>query len=106
MLLHGSPFVAILLLQSYGNYPPTTCLHTISASHLRMPNDAMNIWIVIYLVRQESNDYKTTVWTERHSFTAHQGLPGSFLNTNQSTVPPRCNVPLAADPRVRDARVE
>ena len=69
-LLHSSPFVAILLLQTYGHYPSTTCFHTLSAGHLSMPNDAENI---IYLMCQESN-----------VFIARQGMPGSFLNPNQS----------------------
>ena len=33
-------FIAILLLQTYGHYPPTLCFRTLSAIHLRMLNGA------------------------------------------------------------------
>ena len=40
MLQHASPFVVILLLQTYGHYPLTLFFYTLSASHLRMLNGA------------------------------------------------------------------
>ena len=45
-------FVAILLLQTYGHYPSSTCFHTLSVAYLNIPD---NIWIIICLMRQESN---------------------------------------------------
>ena len=55
MLLHAFPFVAILLLQTYGHYPSAACFHTLSVAHLSIPNDAENIRIIICVMRQESN---------------------------------------------------
>ena len=42
-LLHASPFVTILLLQTYSHFSSNSCLYTLSAGHLSFPNDAENI---------------------------------------------------------------
>ena len=44
------------------NYPSTTCIHTLSVAHLCIPNDAENIWIIICLMRQESNAKEIVLW--------------------------------------------
>ena len=69
-LLHAFPLVAILLLQTYGHYPSTTCFHILSFAHLSIPNDAENIRIINL--------------SHAPRIMAHLGIPGSFLNTNQS----------------------
>ena len=84
-LLHAFPFVTKLLLQAYGHYPSTTCFHTLSVTHLDIPNDAESN------KNQESNarikrlnNRKNMVLTERNSFMTYQGMPELFLDTNQS----------------------
>ena len=87
-LLHAFHFVAILLLQTYSHYPSTTCFHTLSVIHLSIPNDAKNIYSDNNLSHAPRikclNNWKNTVLTERNNFMAHQGMPGLFLDTNQS----------------------
>ena len=83
--IHAFPFVAILLLQTYGNYPSTTCFCTLSVAHLSILNDEENIRIITHAPRiKYLNNRKNTVLTKRNSFMVHQGMPGLFLDTNQS----------------------
>ena len=53
--VHAFHFVAILLLQTYGHYPSSTCFHILSVAHLSIPNCAENIRIIICVMHQESN---------------------------------------------------